>query len=104
MIRAPRILQVSEQTSPKSLLESFTILENPDLFRGIRCRLLPPSAERFFELDPGLPTPIRGETRCDLRLKKGLDYESRSSFVLQVVAEVKDDYFSTAIQFARTYN
>ena len=47
------------------------------------------AAREFFELDSGLPTAQKGESRCDLRLKKKLDYESRSSFVLQVVAEVR---------------
>ncbi len=37
----------------------------------------------------GLPTALDGVSRCDLRLKTRLDYETRSSFVLQLIAEVR---------------
>lgn len=29
------------------------------------------------------------QSRCDLRLRRPLDYETKSSFVLQILAEVK---------------
>lgn len=70
------------------LVNTFIIKENPNLFRGISCRLLPKSAREYFSLSNGLPMKSKGESRCDLKLIKELDYESRSSFVLQVVAEV----------------
>ena len=37
----------------------------------------------------GLPTAISDQSRCDLKLKKRLDYETKSSFVLQILAEVR---------------
>ena len=63
-------------------------MENPSLFRGISCRVLPLEAREFFRIGPGLPTAVKGQSRCDLRLVKQLDYEQRSAFVLQIVAEV----------------
>ena len=85
--RAPSIVRMSETTPENALIESFIIKENPKLFRGIRCQLQPKAAREFFTLSPGLPMKNKGTTRCDLRLKKPLDYESRSSFVLQILAE-----------------
>eukprot|EP00094_Tigriopus_californicus_P003115 TCALIF_02997-PA protein Name:"Similar to Cad86C Cadherin-86C (Drosophila melanogaster)" AED:0.15 eAED:0.15 QI:164/0.72/0.58/1/1/1/12/0/720 len=86
-IGAPRIVRIAETTKAGSLIESFIIMENPDVFRGISCQLLPVGAREYFSISPGLPTAIKGESRCDLRLEKELDYESRSSFVLEIIAE-----------------
>lgn len=87
LFRAPSIVRLSETTPENTLIESFIIKENPKLFRGIVCQLLPKAAHEFFTLSHGLPMKDKGRTRCDLRLKKKLDYESRSSFVLQILAE-----------------
>ena len=57
----------------------------------MNCQLLPsddPAVRRHFVLTTGIPTATKDETRCDLRVREKLDYESRASFVLQVVAEV----------------
>eukprot|EP00095_Tigriopus_kingsejongensis_P012458 maker-scaffold696_size110080-snap-gene-0.13 protein:Tk12458 transcript:maker-scaffold696_size110080-snap-gene-0.13-mRNA-1 annotation:"cad86_drome ame: full" len=84
---APRIVRIPETSKADSLIETFIIMENMNVFRGISCQLLPVSAREYFKVSPGLPTAIRGESRCDLRLIKELDYEARSSFVLQILAE-----------------
>ena len=110
---APRIVRLPETTRPDALVASFIVKENENLFRyskysvalgsneasssllccrGVSCLLLPsedPAIRRHFILTTGIPTAIKGETRCDLRLRKKLDYESRASFVLQVLAEVR---------------
>ncbi len=89
-----------------------------NLFRGVACRLLPVEAREYFELSPGiflfernenymwevesydfhfsvsgLPTAIPDQSRCDLKLKKKLDYETKSSFVMQILAEVTCSIF-----------
>ena len=59
--------------------------------RGVNCQLLPsddPAVRRNFVLTTGIPTAAKDETRCDLRVRESLDYETRASYVLQVVAEV----------------
>jgi hypothetical protein len=89
---APRLIQIPETTPADALIESFIIRENESVFRGINCQLLPSDAvvTEHFSLGSGLPTANKEESRCDLRLEKKLDFETRSSFVLQVVAEVSE--------------
>ena len=78
------------------MLEAFYVRSNPTSFRGISCRLIEyggdsialPSPE-VFSLSSGVPAEVKGQSRCDLKLAKKLDYEARSTFVLQIVAEVK---------------
>jgi len=50
---APRLVRVSETTPSGSLLHSFTVVEDANLFRGVRCRLAPKEAAEFFELGAG---------------------------------------------------
>ncbi len=87
--RAPRILRVPETTQPGTLLETFIIKENLAMFRGVHCHLEPLEARLYFDLDPGSQTNVKDLTECQLRLAKKLDYESRSAFIIQIVAEVK---------------
>ena len=66
----------------------------------MNCQLLPsddPAARRNFVLTTGIPTAAKDETRCDLRVRERLDYETRASYVLQVVAEVS--YFRMSESF-----
>lgn len=78
------------------------------MFRGVSCSILPSDAKEIFEMTSGAPvslrllqsvvflnaksplfqTSIKGQRKCDLILKKALDFESGSSFILQVIAEV----------------
>ena len=57
------------------------------VYRGVHCHLEPPEARTYFELHPGFKTNVREISRCDLKLKKKLDYEARSAFILQIIAE-----------------
>ena len=86
-IGAPRIIRVPETTQPQELIESFFIRENLQVYRGVHCHLEPPEARMYFELHPGFKTNVREISRCDLKLKKKLDYEARSAFILQIIAE-----------------
>ena len=86
-IGAPRIIRVPETTQPQELIESFFIRENLQVYRGVHCHLEPPESRMYFELHPGFKTNVREISRCDLKLKKKLDYEARSAFILQIIAE-----------------
>lgn len=86
-IGAPRILKVPESTQPGQLIHSFHIRENLQVYRGVHCHLEPAEAEIYFDLDPGVKTNVKDISQCDLKLMKKLDYESRSAFILQIVAE-----------------
>ncbi len=92
------MIQIPEYTKPNSLIESFLVKENEGMFRGISCKLISPGSDAasHFSLGSGLPTATKGESRCDLRLRKPLDYEARSSFVLQIIAEVSINHVSEA--------
>ena len=77
------------------MLETFYIRSNPSSFRGIACRLIEYGGDstalkspKSFSLSSGVPARTKGQSRCDLKLAKKLDYEARSMFVLQIVAEV----------------
>ena len=87
--RAPRLLKVPETTQPGTLIESFHIRENLQVYRGVHCHLEPPEARKYFDLDPGYNTNVKDISKCDMKLMKKLDYEARSAFIVQIVAEVK---------------
>ena len=36
-------------------------------------------------------TPVEGDTKCSIYLEKSLDYEIHSSYVMQIIAEVRYD-------------
>ena len=59
------------------------------MFRGVHCHLEPKEARKYFDLESGTQTNVKDLTECDLRLAKKLDYEARSAFIIQVVAEVR---------------
>ena len=42
----------------------------------------------YFDLNPGYKTNVKEISRCDMKLMKKLDYEARSAFIVQIVAEV----------------
>ena len=86
--RAPRLLKVPETTQPGTLIESFHIRENLQVYRGVHCHLEPPEARKYFDLDPGYNTNVKDISKCDMKLMKKLDYEARSAFIVQIVAEV----------------
>lgn len=86
-IGAPRILKVPESTQPGTLIHSFDIRKNLQVFRGVHCHLEPAEIEAYFDLNPGYQTNVKEISRCDLKLAKKLDYEARSAFILQIVAE-----------------
>ena len=54
---------MSEHTPPGSLVESFTVMENPDLFRGVSCRLMPREAGEYFELGQGRVEKLRAKEK-----------------------------------------
>ena len=87
--RAPRILKVPETTQPGTLIESFHIRENLQVYRGVHCHLEPPEARLYFDLHPGYKTNVKEISKCDMILMKKLDYEARSAFIVQIVAEVR---------------
>ena len=85
-----RIVKVKETAKVGTLIDTFHVMSNPDAFRGIHCRLHEIGGRRskpFFKLSSGFPAQRKGQTRCDLRLAHELDYEARSTFILQIVAE-----------------
>ena len=94
--RSRRIIRIPENAEVGTTLETFYVRSNPKSFRGISCRLIEYDAEstvlkspQSFSLTSGVPARVKGQSRCDLKLANKLDYEARSTFVLQVVAEVK---------------
>ena len=96
LFRSRRIIRIPENTEVDTTLETFYVRSNPKSFRGISCRLIEYDAEstvlkspQSFSLTSGVPARVKGQSRCDLKLVNKLDYEARSTFVLQVVAEVK---------------
>ena len=87
--RAPRILKVPENTQPGTLIESFLVRENTQVYRGIHCHLEPAIARNYFDLHPGFKTNVKDQSKCNLKLIKKLDYEARSAFIIQIIAEVR---------------
>ena len=92
-----RIIRISETTNVGKILETFFVRSNPKSFRGISCRLIEYGGDsrilkspETFSLTSGVPAQIKGQSRCDLKLAKKLDYEARSMFVLQIIAEVSN--------------
>ena len=90
-----RIIRIPETTKVGTLLETFYVRSNPQSFRGIACRLIEYGGDsavlnspETFSLTSGVPAQTKGQSRCDLKLSKKLDYEARSMFVLQIIAEV----------------
>ena len=101
LYRAPRLLKVPETTQPGTLIESFHIRENLQVYRGVHCHLEPPEARKYFDLDPGYNTNVKDISKCDMKLMKKLDYEARSAFIIQIVAEVKYFVIMFLIQFSK---
>ena len=58
------------------------------VYCGVHCHLEPPDANKYFDLDPGVQTNVKEISRCELKLMKKLDYEARSAFIVQIIAEV----------------
>ena len=77
---------------PGKLLGYFVLSNNPELYRGVSCYLKqvapPTTAHTMFAIRKDL-TPIDGETRCSIYLKSSLDYERVSSYILQIIGEVR---------------
>jgi hypothetical protein len=99
-----RIIRISETTNVGKLLETFYVRSNPKSFRGISCRLIEYGGDskslkypETFSLTSGVPAQTKGQSRCDLKLAKKLDYEARSMFVLQIIAEVSFRESTTCI-------
>ena len=89
----PSLINVPEDTSEGKLLDYFIVRNNRDLYRGVSCHLrqiAPPqkSSKPVFLVKTEL-TPLVGETRCSIFLHSSLDYEKVSSYIVQIVAEVK---------------
>ena len=88
--RSRKIVTVMEDAAVGSLLETFLVASNPEAFRGIRCQLyeLPATFETSepaaFSITTGVPSQLTGVSRCDLRLARPLDFEARSTYVIQV--------------------
>ena len=90
---APRIIKVPESTQVGTLIKSFHIRENLQMYRGVHCHLEPAEARLYFDLHPGFKTNVKELSRCDLKLIQKLDYEARSAFIVQIIAEVsKQNY------------
>ena len=94
-VSARRIIRIPETTKAGTILETFHIRSNPSSYRGIFCRLIEYGGDstaltspESFSLSTGVPAQAKGQSRCDLKLAKELDYEARSMFILQIVAEV----------------
>ena len=95
LFSSSRIIRISETTNVGKLLEKFYVRSNPKSFRGISCRLIEYGGNsrslkspETFSLTSGVPAQTKGQSRCDLKLAKKLDYEARSMFLLQIIAEV----------------
>ena len=93
--RSSRIIRIPETTKVGTTLETFYIRSNPKSFRGIACNLIEYGESssvlkvpQSFSLSSAVPARTKGQSRCDLKLKEKLDYEARSMFVLQLIAEV----------------
>ena len=87
-------MKVPEDTQPGTIVESFTIKENNQVYRGIHCHLEPEVARLYFELHPGIKTNVKDQSQCNLKLIKKLDYEARSAFIIQIIAEVSSVHIS----------
>ena len=90
-----RIIRIPETTEIGTTLETFYIRSSPKSFRGIACNLIEYGessavlkAPKSFSLSSAVPAQTKGQSRCDLKLGEKLDYEARSMFVMQVIAEV----------------
>ena len=93
--RSSRIIRIPETTEVGTRLETFYIRSNPKSFRGIACNLIEYGGSsavltepQSFSLSSAVPARTKGQSRCDLKLREKLDYEARSMFVMQVIAEV----------------
>ena len=58
----------------------------------------------YFDLNPGYKTNVKEISRCDMKLMKKLDYEARSAFIVQIVAEVSSLKYARMIENVRGHS